>query len=332
MDERLRTLDKKAAKHGIICFVDALDQIYQGQRDPYLDLPALCPNLIWVFSALPEFPFQSAAADYAWEMIRVDELHPEQKESLIHATAGKRGKKLDNTLVQEITGRAGAGNPLFLSLVLQRFFMMNQGEFEAAEALAPGMEGLHRYMCDLMAQMPDLPEDMAVYILGATAKMFDQEQFQEVLMLIATSQNGLTEKELEELLALEDLRFSQVKFQQIVSYLYDAFSQRSNGKWTFSHRLFGEAVRQTMTAADRVRMQTLLVRYSLENEDFLQREGFRYLLEQRHMGFSKALEACAHWDNTAEIEDLVGNTAKEQADCRVFLEKMVQQQMFNNQQ
>ena len=322
VDELLRKLNQQAENRGIICFVDGLDQIYHGESTPYIDLPTLCPNVLWVFSALPDFPFGTAAADYSYETVLVDRLHPEQRSELIRATAGKRGKKLDGELVAQIAESTGAGNPLFLSLVLQRFFMMNKEEFEAAEALAPGMEGLHRYMLGLMQEMPDLPDQMAVYILHVTAKLFDQDQFQQVLMLIAEAQNGLAEKELEEILALDGKRFSQVKFQQIVSYLYDAFHQRSNGKWTFSHRLFGEAVQQTMTAEDRDRTRDLLVRYSLENEEFMAQEGFRYLLDGHHPGFAKALENCESWPTKAELMELVGRTAREEPLCRDFLEKI----------
>lgn len=322
VDELLRKLNQQAQNRGIICFVDGLDQIYHGESTPYIDLPTLCPNVLWVFSALPDFPFGTAAADYSYETVLVDRLHPEQRSELIRATAGKRGKKLDAELVAQIAESTGAGNPLFLSLVLQRFFMMHKEEFEAAEALAPGMEGLHRYMLGLMQEMPDLPDRMAVYILDVTAKLFDQEQFQQVLMLIAEAQNGLTEKELEEILALDGKRFSQVKFQQIVSYLYDAFHQRSNGKWTFSHRLFGEAVQQTMTAEDRDRTRELLMRYSLENEEFMAQEGFRYLLDGHHPGFAKALENCESWPTKAEVKELVGNTAKADPACRDFLEDL----------
>lgn len=322
VDELLRKLDKQAEHSGIICFVDGLDQIYHGEQTPYIDLPTLCPNLTWVFSALPDFPFEAAAADYCYETVLVDRLHREQRAELICATAGKRGKKLDGELVMQISESTGAGNPLFLSLVLQRFFMMNKAEFEAAEAITPGMEGLHRYMLGLMEKMPALPEQMAVYILDVTAKLFDQDQFQLVLMLIALSQSGLTEKELEEILALDGKRFSQIKFQQIVSYLYDAFHQRSNGKWTFSHRLFGEAVQQTMTAQDRDAVRSLLVRYSLEDPEFLAREGFRYLLEGRHPGFAAVLESCEHWPSKAEVKELVGNSAKAEPAFRDFLEDL----------
>lgn len=323
MDQHLRILDKKAEKLGIVCFVDGLDQIYQGQRDPYLDLPAICPSLFWVFSALPEFPFERAAADYRYQTVFVERLLPVQRRELIGRTAQKRGKKLDNQLVDMITGREGASNPLFLSLVLQRLFMMNKAEFEAAEALAPGMEGLHRYMRRLLSEMPDLPEQMAGYILDATAKLFDQEQFAEILMLIACSCGGLTEKELEGLLGLEERRFVPVKFQQIVSYLYDAFDRRSNGKWTFHHRLFGEAVLKLMSGDDRKRIQNLLVDYALSDEEFLRKEGFRYLLAQKHKGFARILEEADAWENEEEISVLVGSSAAVDAGIREFLVQLV---------
>ena len=322
IDQQLRILDQKADGLGIICYVDGLDQIYQDVPDPYLDLPALCPHLFWIFSALPDFPFARAAADYHYHTVPVSGLLGVQRRDLVERTARKRGKKLDGQLVGMITDCPGAGNPLFLSLALQRLFMMNKAEFEAAEALAPGMEGLHRYMRGLLAEMPDMPEQMAAYILDATARLFDQQQFSEILMLITCAHNGLTEKELEDLLALEGLRFAPVKFQQIVSYLYDAFDQRSNGKWTFHHRLFAEAVQQLMTDADHGRIRELLARYALSDEEFLRREGYRYLLEQKHDAFAAVLENATGWQTLADISALVGKTAAEDASVRDHLVRL----------
>ena len=200
--------------------------------------------------------------------------------------------------------------------------MMNKDEFEAAQALAPGMEGLHRYMQGLIDKMPRVPDRMAVYILEETAKLFDQKDFSEILMLIAKSRNGLTEKELEELLELEEIGFSPVKFQQIMSYLYDAFSQRSNGKWTFNHRLYTQAVCELMSDDDTKRIERLFTEYALKNEDFLICEGFYHLLAQKHPTFAQVLEKSNRWDTKSEVRSLVGTSAKDNIEVREFFTEL----------
>ncbi len=322
IDEHLRALSRKVNRKTIVCFVDGLDQIYAGEKEPYIDLPALCPKIFWVFSALPDFPFEKAASYYRHKQVEVEGLYPEQRESIIAHTAGKRGKKLDSEVVGMIAGRRGADNPLFISLVLQRFFMMNKKEFEEAEALAPGMEGLHRHMQKMLAEMPDMPDKMAGYILEVTAGLFDQQQFSEILMLIALSKSGLTENEIADLLELENIRFSQIAFQQTVSYLYDAFSQRSGGKWNFNHRLFGEAVVASMTEEDKKRINSLFALYSESDEDFMQREGFLYLLEQKAVAMSCVFERAATWENREEVFTEIGVLSRDSADYRHFFTEL----------
>ncbi len=317
-DERLRVLNKKLDNKKVVCFVDAVDQIYGMSENVYIDLPALCPNIFWVFSALSDFPVENALGFYTYDVIEVGSLFREQIEDIIFRTAGKRGKKLDGEVTSMITHRQGSSNPLFISLVLQRFFMMNKKEFESAEAIAPGMDGLHRYMQGLLEEMPDLPDRMAAYILDVTAKMFDQKQFNEVLMLIAMSKGGLSENELTDILRLENIEFSQLGFQQTVSYLYDAFSQRSNGKWTFVHRLFGEAVQGTMSDDDRERICSLLVQYSLDDDTFMQNEGFYYMLDAKSEHFARLFGAFAKWESLEDVFHTVRRLASDSEEYREF--------------
>ena len=318
MDEHLRALDKKIKSKAVVCFVDGLDQIYAGEKVRYIDFPALCPNVFWVFSALSDFPFEAAFSAYKYKLVNVEGLYPEQRESIIANTAAKRGKKLDAEVVGMISSRSGADNPLFISLVLQRFFMMNKSEFEAAENMAPGMEGLHLYMQKILTEIPSDPGEMAGYILKTTAALFCQQQFSEILMFIAMSVNGLTENEISDILMLEGEQFSQLTFQQTVSYLYDAFSQRAGGKWTFNHRLFKEAVMQSMTEDDKNRIKTLLVRYSGQNEDFMKKEGFLYLLESRCDSVAQVLEKATSWDSREKVYNEVGTLSRDDKRYRKF--------------
>lgn len=317
-DELLRILDKKAEKRGYVCFVDGIDQIYGGERTPYIDLPALCPNIFWVFSTLPDFPYSSALCDYRTDVVQVEGLYLGQRKKMVADTAGKRGKKLDSETTDMITKSRGAANPLFISLVLQRLFMMNKAEFEKAESIAPSMEGLHRYMGEILSTLPDSPNGMAAYILDFTAKMFYRQQFSDVLLLIAMSKNGLTENEIGDMIALDGRQFSQIGFQQTVSYLYDAFTLLGNGKWIFAHRLFGEAVLSAADEADKERIGRLLIHYSESDNGFMEREGFYYLLNGKSDSVESVIINAANWETREEVFNEIGCLSREHAEYREF--------------
>ncbi len=321
-DERLRELDKKAKGKAITCFVDAIDQIYSSERTPYIDLVHLCPNIFWVFSSLDSFDYKSALADCRYEVVFMGGMTYTQRAGMITETAAKRGKKPDAEIINSITENSAASNPLYISLVLQRLFMMNKQEFEEAEKIAPGMEGLHIYMGKIVASLPDDAQKLICCILDVTAKMFEQKEFFDILILIALSKNGLSESELSDLLSLCGKRFSPIGFQQIVSYLYDGFSQNSNGKWIFAHRLFNEAVLTTADDKDKKRMYDLLVRYSEENSDFMEREGFYYLLGAKRDSVATVFENAPLWDKCGEVYNEVGCLSRDDEEYRSFFKNI----------
>lgn len=308
-DERLRFLGEQAEGKKIYCFIDALDQLFEKEKDKRLDILDFCPNLYYVLSALSDYPVEESVKTYVWPFFtcQIEKFTMVERRNMVRVTALKRGKKLDHMITEMTVRESGAGNPLYLSMLLQRYFMMDQKEFEAAETLSPGMEGLHRYMEKLLLEMPDQVEPMAEYLLRTTGLRFGLGWFQEILNLLVLSRYGLSEQELEGILAVGGMRFLQVEFQQLVSYLYDVFVCREDGKWTFAHRLFQKAVLCSMSEEDRRAVWKLLIDYSLCHPEFLEREGFYYILEQRHPAGLLMIEQSDKWKTKFEVRDFIGN-------------------------
>lgn len=293
LDERLHLLDERARFKKVICMIDALDQLYEKEKEPELDFVRLCPNIIFVTSFLEDFKYtQPMGKKIVAGVVEVQELTKETRAQMIAYTAGKRGKKLDDVVTEDITEKSNSRNPLYLSNMLQRFFMMDGKEFEAAEKLGAGMDGIHRYMEQLLSEMPEKQEEMVLYLLKETMRHFDAEYLYEVMCLIALSKFGLKESELSGLLEIEGKKFAQIEFQQLVSYLYEAFVQKEDGKWTFKHRLFLEAMREHMSEKEKENCLRLLVQYAKKDETFLKQEGYYYVLEQKDLYGSEVLE---HW-------------------------------------
>lgn len=287
----------------VLIFIDGLDQLFGGASQGFLDLLQLCPNFYYVLSVLSDFDTTRLTEGYVWgfETVPLNALNAEQKKQLVALSAQKRGKKLDDIVTDMVIREPGADNPLYLSLLLQRFFMMDRQEFEAAEALSPGMEGLHLYMRRLLHEMPDEPLQMVRYLLMVVGQRFELHACREILLLLAVSRAGLTEKELEETLALADILFLPLPFQQMVSYLYDSFTQDAAGRWSFSHRLILEAVTVGATEEEKHWGVDLLQRYALQNKAFLKSEGYYQLLSRRHPGGYLVFEQCSEWPNKETV-------------------------------
>lgn len=279
-EERLGELNAKLGNRQVYCFLDGIDQMFPEGSELYLDVLSRCPQVYFILSAVSEFPVEALyeKTTRTLSCVNLGGLETFQIRQFIDATTKRRGKKLDDRLVDEILKKKEAENPLYLSLILQRFFMMEGREFRLAEELAPGMEGLHRYMSNLLAELPEGAEALTKTMLLTTGKRFGEGEFELILGLLAASRNGLTEEELEKILDLAGLPFSQLRFQQIVSYLYDAFQIQTDGKWDFTHRLFREALLQSTGIGE---ARQLLIQFALCDEAFMEREGFAYVLDAR---------------------------------------------------
>lgn len=323
LNEKLQYLNAKIGMKKIYCFVDALDQLFSDMDEWYLDIFTLCPDIYFVLSALPEFPINKILEKAIRKAIRVEitGLARWQAKALIDATTKRRGKKLDDEVVEDMLQKKGAVNPLYLSLILQRFFMMDGAEFQAAEALAPGMEGLHQYMEQLLDQMPEDKLKMIRYLMEVTGARFQSKDFMRILQLLAVSRYGLTEAELEQIFKMQKKQFSQVRFQQIVSYMYDAFCISGNGKWDFGHRLFTEAVIENKDVREIATEQ--LADYAAKDKEFLMDEGFYYVLMQKRPEGADVLEYAKDSENRSNIYDYVAYLLKNDGGAERYFAQML---------
>ncbi len=323
--ERLGELNEKIGEKKIICFLDAAEQLTGEGEDRYLDVLSLCSRMYFVISALPDFPLAQCITGSGLEFVPVtpEAFPPENIRQMTEITVRRRGKKLDDVVSRAVQEKQGSGNPLYLSMLLQRLFMMDGEEFAAAEAMAPGMEGLHRYMMGLISRMPEDLNGMVRYLLEETGKHFDAEEFSVTAALLAESAEGLTEQELEEIFAGEGIPFSQIRFQQIVSYLYDGFAQRQDGKWNFAHRIFGEAVKEAYPEECRLAGE-YLIGYARRDPAFFAREGYRYLLKGKCMDGVRILEQELAEQEQEKLAGLVGALLQSGEEYRAYFTEMAE--------
>ena len=312
LNEKLKYLSDKIDRQKIYCIIDGLDQLFDRNRELYFDLFTLCPRLLYVVSSVPEFPLDSIVSktQLGLRQICLSPLSGHQTREIIARTAGKRGKRLDDEIVNGILDKAESRNPLYLSIMLQRFFMMDSAEFAEAENMGEGMEGIHRYMEQLLSKMPDDKREMVRFLLQAIQRKFDEKEFTILLKLIASSLKGLTEKELENILRADQKDFSQIRFQRIVSYLFDAFSVQEDGKWNFSHRLYKESVLADISDSA---VDELLAAYALSDPSFRKKEGYYYIFKQKLPEGGKVLKELAGTEDSDLLCECIAGLMKDDA-------------------
>ena len=219
--------------------------------------------------------------DESFGVRRLEPLTGMELNAVIQSHAARRGKKLDASVVQCLRERKSARNPYHLSLLLQKLFMMDQRDFEQAEALAPGMEGLSRYMCRELAALPEDTGEMTLAVLRAAAEKLSvrmqslpleagrMAEPMEVLELLAAAKDGMALEELAEVLDEQGKTFPSMVLEQLFCFLYDSFGESEQGVWNFRHRLLRENLIAHMGAADYRRRCAALLRHAERKEGTL---------------------------------------------------------------
>lgn len=274
LDDYLIELNKIAAeKEPVVCIIDGIDQMFPGQKEISFSLLSLCPSICFILTSLDDIRILGRIE----KVLTLEDLLSRHVSSIVSRTSQLHGKRIDSNTLEQILGKANSDNPLYITSLLQRLFMVSGDEFEEAEKMGGGMEGIVQYMSKLLGAMPDDQEDMAKYLISTAIEKFVHPQFRDVVCLLALSKEGLSENELREIFALHGEIFNPLLFSQLTSFLYDVFIMKENGKWGFKHRLFLEAVLEECED----RHQDMLCAYALENSDFFSKEGYVYLLRAR---------------------------------------------------
>ena len=269
----------------VLVFVDGVDQMDAGTAELLVQLMQLAEGSRHSssYSAHPEpwLQFIAASACFPREAARLCSADPDSTlcelafappsdseiEAMVDRTAARRGKALDAAVINRIREKPLGHNPLYVSLLLQRLFMMDQADFDAAAALAPGISGLSRYLCRLTDQMGNtLPEAVreiagkAVQMAadGLPARMPGQPEstLGALIALLAVSRHGLSSAQIARITASP---LPPVVTEHLFSLLYDILEEGPDGRWAFRHQVIRDAILQSTPDAERERLRRLII-------------------------------------------------------------------------
>ncbi len=236
-------------------------------------------------SSAPEyFEERKAALRGAFSQGTMKPFSSAEVNAFVQMHAARRGKRVDAKVVHQIRKKAGSSNPYYLSLVMQKLFMMSREEFAQAERLAPGMEGLSCYMQGQVKEMPDNLSELtvsmlkeAVQKLGVSSAGNDARKVTVTMLKVLAVSGGLRLSELERIMELLGLRLLPMNIERFFSYLYDSFGEDREGRWNFKHRLIKESVLKEMTSAE---MKNIARAVSIQKtEEGKAAQGFAYAVQ-----------------------------------------------------
>jgi len=227
LSKLLSSYSKKRGR--LIVMVDAADRLLS---DAEYDTLAFIPNtefesIHFLLTCTPDLPIQGRDA-YLLMPVREDQ----EKKSVISGSLAP-ARELSPAVMDAVLRLKSSGNPLYLSLLVQRLQMMDRKDFAAIKAAGDGMSAIEERQLHLVKNAcPDGLEEMSVALLDEAGSRIDPQLTRRAAGYISVSRNGLRRKDLSALLGES---WADLDFAHLVHYMQDCFVVRQDGCYDFAH-------------------------------------------------------------------------------------------------
>lgn len=300
MDHLILTFDqvlKQAAKHRqVVIVVDSLDALEKTPAARYL---------LWLSQDLPDevrvIVSQSLDADQEELRARKAQFHlieapaPDDTRAIIEQMSAYYHKEFPVSVIEALIEKESE-SPLYLSLLVQDLLMMDSSDFAIMNTDIKEDErqdeAMARYMRERIQTAPNDLEGLYAVILKRVERRLGAQLVHETLGLLALSQNGLREKDIEGvihdlngeyILAGRDTRtqWSSIDFSLVRRMLHRHFRQTEDSTWTFANHSLNEAMLGYLAAQDSGLISILgeafcAYLYCLESDDVIYQNELVY--------------------------------------------------------
>ena len=238
LERQIKQVSQKAEQENtrLVILLDGVDQLNADEiRDNLLFIP---PNLFSRVQVVVSCVCKFALPDWIEKdcIVRIEAIQSgdEKKEILrnMHASTGREPYQEILDWIQE--NKAGADNPLYLSMLVQRLEMMRKEDFERIDAQGSHDDASIEYQKKLIEKCPESREDMCVHILEKASEIIHAFPVKDAVKYIAASRYGLRETDLERLFKEN---WSDLNFLGFYKYMRNLFIVREDGRYDFSHRI-----------------------------------------------------------------------------------------------
>ena len=225
------------------------------------------------------------------------ELNEKDRRSLIRAHAAYRRKGVDQDVENTILQKAGSGNPRYLTLVLDRLFMMDQRDFEASDTMGTGMTALTAFMKQIVENLPDQTPALGAFLINHMIECLGQDLAEikqlpkdrisgdgafSVLILraLSLSEKGLSVRGLEQVLSAEGWNIPTALPERLFGALSELFRTDSEGRWQIAEGSLFQRYRAEMTEEELVRLSGILASTTADEAEKIRFLSFTGLTEE----------------------------------------------------
>lgn len=233
-------VQKYAGKNQKIVFVlDAIDQLQKdSMRDELKFLPKKFSDSVYVVISCRD----TFELPYVPVKIEIPLFNQEERMEAVAGILESQRRELSTEVIEKMIKKQGAGNPLYLQLLVQRLVMMNQKDYEAIADQGGGMDAITAHQYEIVSSSPEQLEKLCAKVLEDGAERIGEHFVKEALACIACSKYGLRENDLRGILGAEGHEWSGLDFSLFLNYMRSLFRIREDGRYDFSHKMVREGL------------------------------------------------------------------------------------------
>lgn len=227
----------------IVILLDSLDSLLYTPM--LVHLTFLPKQTTTIITSLPEHLDDYRQLGY--EIDDMERFSANDATSMIQATCRMHYKDLHQSVLCRLLEKRkkkyfAHSSPLWLSLATQILFSLDTNDFEAIRKRGEdnNEDKIENYLCSLIDSFPVDAGELFLFLVEKAAAYFGEELTNFSLQYIASSQNGLRERDLSALLGD---KWDELKFASLRRWLGSLMCEQGNDKrWNFTHRLLSNVL------------------------------------------------------------------------------------------
>ncbi len=306
--EQLEELCSQFPKGEKVYFcIDAMDQLFSDEHVAKLDFFVRRKNTQVVASCTDEFELPMEAM-VKREVKQIPALSEGDAKTVAEGILAFYSRNAYAAIEEEILKKKCIGNPLYISLLIQRLNMMDTEELRQAmteeEIVALGT--------GIIREMPENTEEAMVAVIrnGIDKISESEELLYEVLEYLAVSRNGLRMSDLQGVCAAKDRVLPVLDLTLLMKYLDSFFYVHEDDRIDFTHKVIRQGLLKGLI--DRGAKEEEIKEYlkTLDIQDGLRiREGMYFARIRKDEEFAKKLIGLAYNSKNDEIVKEIKNEA-----------------------
>lgn len=225
----------------VFFFIDAVDQLFADDHTKNLDFLMSERSVQFIVSCTNDFELPLDARGDRCEKT-IPSLNDQDAEAVAEGILRSNYRDFYKEIKQALSEKRSTGNPLYISLLIQRLLMMDMEELYAAGSESQIIAVLESGI----KEMPEKLEDAVWFIIrNAIEKVGrDKTLLYPTLQYLAVSRNGLRMQDLQEIFAAQEQNFSVLDVSTLMKYLDTFFYTHDDGRVDFTHKVIRQGVRQ----------------------------------------------------------------------------------------